>query len=608
MPIVENVAIKINGTDLSTEIMSNLIRVEVDSTFDMPDMCEVVIRDEQLSYLESSTFELGAPIQIDFKLDGSSSAFTTVMKGEIVGLEPDFADGYTAYLVVRGYDKTHRLNRTVYTRAFQNVTDSDLVNTIAGEAGLTASVTSTTLTREHVFQHGQTNLAFLQQLARLNGFEVYVDNQTLHFKAAKTTRGSTITLKWGEDLRSFRPRLSIAGQVNKVEVRGWNPKTKQKIVGIATPNSSVSVQPTVGFGGEGGSIAQSKLSDAVHIEVKRPILSQSEADTVAKAILREINGSFLVAEGICDGIPSLVSGSQVALQNLGSKFSGSYIVTSARHVYSPERYYTEFSVSGLRPQLVSEMLGGSSISTTNFERMYGVVPALVTNTNDPEDRGRVRVKYPWLDETVESFWARVAMVGSGNQRGFYWMPEVNDEVLVAFEHGDFNYPYVVGSLYNGTDAVPESAVHSGGKIEKRTLKTRAGHIVRFTDTSGSEQIEIIDAKNHTSITMIANDGKININASGSVGDVTITTAGKTVVNAQKNVEVTTQMSANITATQNIAIKATGSINIEATGSLTMKGATVMIEAVGTFTLKGTGPGTVQSSAILTLQGTLVKIN
>jgi uncharacterized protein involved in type VI secretion and phage assembly len=245
-------------------------------------------------------------------------------------------------------------------------------------------------------------------------------------------------------------------------------------------------------------------------------------------------------------------------------------VTSAVHYFTLARgYETHFTVEGVRPQLMSDLVSEATPNdNADLHRQWGgVVPALVTNNQDPDNLCRVKLKFPWLDDTLESGWARVAALGAGNNRGFLWLPEVNDEVLVAFEHGDFNRPYVIGSLWNGQDAMPEttSAAVVSGQVVKRTLKTRLGHTVRFVDDSSDKYIEIIDADSNTSIKLDAVNKLI-----------TITSKGDVKVDATGNVEVTGTQDINLTATGNLTIKATKNIDIEATGNMTVKGLVVNI--------------------------------
>src|SRR5690606_22829651 len=125
-------------------------------------------------------------------------------------------------------------------------------------------------------------------------------------------------------------------------------------------------------------------------------------------------------------------------------------------------------------------------------RFNGVVIGVVTNNNDLEGLGRVKVRYPSLGmlPPVESDWCRIAAPMAGPMAGWYAIPEINDEVLVAFEHGDPAYPYVIGGLWNTMDRPPKpsQAVVIGGKVTKRILRSRSGHEITLDDTIGKESI------------------------------------------------------------------------------------------------------------------------
>ena len=124
-------------------------------------------------------------------------------------------------------------------------------------------------------------------------------------------------------------------------------------------------------------------------------------------------------------------------------------------------------------------------------RITGVVIGIVTNNHDPDRLGRVKVRFPWLSGSTESHWARVATPMAGNGRGLYFLPEVDDEVLVLFERGDVRFPFVIGALWNGKDQAP--AGNSDGKNALRVIKSRSGHLIRFDDSEKAQKIEIIDA-------------------------------------------------------------------------------------------------------------------
>ncbi len=197
------------------------------------------------------------------------------------------------------------------------------------------------------------------------------------------------------------------------------------------------------------------------------------------------------------------------------------------------------------------------------DRFYGVVVGIVTNNQDPENMHRVKVRFPWLSNDVESHWARVAASMAGKGRGAYFLPEVDDEVLVAFEHGQVDHPYVLGALWNGKDDAPES--NTDGQNNHRTLKSRSGHIVRLNDKSGNETIEVIDKTGKNKIVIDSAKNTITIEADS---DITIkSSTGKLIMQAN-GIEMKSQMG--------VSIEATAGIDVKANAVITVKGAMIRL--------------------------------
>ncbi len=210
-----------------------------------------------------------------------------------------------------------------------------------------------------------------------------------------------------------------------------------------------------------------------------------------------------------------------------------------------------------------ELLTDEGGSDGRTSRVNGVVVGVVTNNQDPEKMGRVKVKFPWLSDEDESNWARVASPMAGKDRGLFLLPEVDDEVLVAFEHGDPRFPYVVGSLWNGTDTPP--ADNADGKNNVRVLKSRSGHVVRLTDEDGKEKIEIIDKSENNSVVIDTAENTITITAEKDI--VLRAPNGSIKLDAQK-VEVKSSADSKV--------EAGGGMDLKASGTLNVKGATVNI--------------------------------
>ncbi len=192
----------------------------------------------------------------------------------------------------------------------------------------------------------------------------------------------------------------------------------------------------------------------------------------------------------------------------------------------------------------------------------GVAVALVTQNNDPEKLCRVKVRYPWHEQPSESFWARLSVPMAGDGRGMVTIPEVGDEVLVAFEREDLRFPYVLGALWNGKDKPP--IANDDGKNDKRTIHSRKHHYLLFDDGARG----VVELKHEKGRTITLDDDGFSVqDDSGNV------------VKVDSN---------------------SGAMTIEAKGQLNIKGATITIEATGTLELK--------ASATLTVRGALVNIN
>lgn len=197
------------------------------------------------------------------------------------------------------------------------------------------------------------------------------------------------------------------------------------------------------------------------------------------------------------------------------------------------------------------------------QRFYGIAVAKVSSNVDEDGLGRIKVTYPWLSDTDTSYWARIATPMAGKDRGFFFLPEVGDEVLVAFEHGMVEFPYVLGGLWNGVDKPPEK---KDEQTNRRTIKSTSGHLICLDDSDGKEKIEIIDKSGANSIIIDTANDTMTITANG---DLTIqSTGGKLLLSGSKGVEINTD--------ENIAVTASKKMNLKAGPELVIKGNKVKI--------------------------------
>ncbi len=334
--------IAVNFVPLPLPIAKTVLDVSVTERLDPPSQFGLRLNDRQLKLIDpqAGLFTEGSRVEISLGFVGNTSKLIT---GEISALTADFPSSGAATLQVDGFDLLHRLTRGTCYRTFEGPTpnsglpDSQIVTQIAGEMQLIPAVDPTPARPEPRVQNHTTNMAFLEELAQASGFYFWVDGETLFFKRQRATP-DTIQLEWGKTLLSFSPRLSMAGQVNAVEVRGWDPIQKQSFSvrvgrsGRAKLASTGRQQLAQGSGGR----SELVITDA-------PVASAQEAQTYAEAVLALQQQTIITGNGTAVGRPDLRVGTTLELKGVG-RFDGTYLVERTTHTLGGGGYQTSFQV------------------------------------------------------------------------------------------------------------------------------------------------------------------------------------------------------------------------------------------------------------------------
>ena len=554
--------VEIDGSPLPDAMEGLLEQVVVDHHQHLPGMFAITFHDPSRDVIGQLNVNIGSTVTIKVTPPGGSP--DTLINGEVTGFEAEY-DATRLRTILRGYDLSHRLHRGRNTQTYKNVTDSDIVRQVAGNASLPiGNIDSTSVTYDHVSQGNQSDWDFLKARAREIGYEMGMDDGQFYFRQPLQASSGPpsgdyqshtdpLQLVFGDDLIEFRPRVTSAEQVGTVNVRGWDPDGKQVVVGSASASTvAASVQ-------DDPSTLAGNFGSPTFTAVDRPLPQQPMVDGVATAIAEIIGSSFAEADGVARGNPKLKAGATVSVGVVGDRFEGQYTLSGARHVFGQNGYRTHFVISGRQDR---SLLGLASLGASNGHAsaggapINGVVIAQVTDNNDPNDQARVKLKFPWLDDNYESDWARITQLGAGgNQSGAVWIPEKDDEVLVAFEFGDIRRPYVVGSLYNGQDT-PNlgSGLFDNGKVLRRGFISRAGHkFIFFDDEDG----------NKTGIALISSDGNLKISLNETNSEIHISSQGKVHVECQQDMTLESQANLNLKAGQ--------ALKVEAGTNLDMKG-------------------------------------
>jgi len=565
--------LKIGGSNAPPELAKDILRIVVEESLHLPTMFMVVLHNNYIPTLQQGNapwrhqryLEIGKEVEIGF---GSSVTADPefqeeqrgmLVKGEITAIDVNFTDKSESHIILRGYDVSHRLHRGRFNRSFLNMSDSEIVEKIIKEVGITpGQIDSTGSRREYVFQENQTNMEFLRELAARQGFELFVQDGKLNFCKVGSRRAETLDLRWLTDISHFNVRMSSAQQVSSVEVRSWDYENKQPIVQTAQ-SEKVLTETDQGKGSRTATKFGSVRPKMMVVD--QPVFSADEAKRIAQGLCDELGGEFICADAKAEGNgnPEIRPGKLVNLRGM-NKYDGKYYITETRHVYEKKVYSTDFTVRGLRDGSMLSML----TPKTHLQPGQTLMIGIVSNNQDPKNLGRVKVKLPTLSEEHESNWARVVHLGAGGDRGYFCLPEVNYEVLVGFEHGDIHRPFIIGGVWNGKDKPPESVGDAvqGGKVRLRSIQTRTGHKIQFVeeDKGGSKKGISIQTSGGHKIKVNDSDRNIEIETSGG-HKMKMDDMGRSIT---------------IKSTLNLSIEAQGNIDIKANGIITVQGSMIRL--------------------------------
>lgn len=533
-PGVASAIVTVGERETSVELAAKLADVVVDQQLRVPDRVTLRYRDYDLAVVDGGTFAVGAALRVAL---GSAAAggTTTVFDGQVTALEPEFTEQGAA-LVVCGMDRGCLLQRTPRTTAYQQTSYGEIAAAVAARAGLAPGELADGLRLPFVQQSNETDWDFLWRLALEVDCQVRVDGRTLAFAPAAELGADVTRLEWGERLLAFRPRVSGVQQVGEVTVRGWDPATASALAASASAPA-----PESRLGLERDAVVAAMGAGTASV-VDRPLMGQEHADALARSLAAQLASVFVEGHGVAEGTPALAAGGQLRIDGVGRTFSGTYAVTGVRHRYRARSgYRTEFSICGRAQR---SLLGlARAPQPPGWERR--IVVGVVTNSSDPDELGRVRVRHPALDADHEGWWARVLAPGSGAARGFFSLPQVGDEVLVAFEHGSEQHPYVLGSVFN-TTCPPGAVVQSDGSF---TLATP--HRVAIDATERAE----------------------------------VATGDALALTAAKDATLSAGAAATVGAKSGLTLSGGTTVEVAADGSVTVSGGTVSISATGTLELR-----------------------
>jgi phage protein D len=410
--LVPDFKLKVNGSPLEADLVAALRLVEVQQSVRLIDQAVLDFENHGGHVSDAAVFKPGNEVEVEV---GYVGEIVWAFKGEIVSVEPHFPVGGNPTVIVRAYDKLHRYRRGRKTRTFLNQKVSDVVTTLASEEGLTPEVEDTQTQHDWLLQNNQTNIDLIHELSRKHGYEVEVtEGSKLFFKKPRHSETTAnLTLTWGQNLKSFYVRKSLANVKTEVEARYWNMKEKTTVSETSSDlHGTLSCETAV------PTEAKDAFGDGKLVVTLRPNTSPAEAQALAWSLFNEAALDAVRGRGTCLGEPNLAPSQILELIGLGKTWSGLYYVTKATHVlHRVAGYSTEFEVrrtgSGnvqapdpveFEPPPTEEREPWSRMGATVSRGGVGLVPVDVQKKEEPEDEVPThQVKLRFADEDDEPF-------------------------------------------------------------------------------------------------------------------------------------------------------------------------------------------------------------
>ncbi len=342
--ITPEIKIFVDGKNISSEGIS-VSEVEVERIrngigsfrFIIPEALDVEFNPKY-----EDVFKFGSEIQIQL---GYKDRFETVFTGLISSLTYHFEEDNFLDLEVEGYDYLFLMMKNKNFRSWNEMTISDVISDVIQDYPFKdREVERTNISFNQIRQENETDFIFLKKLSKKIGYEFFITEEgKFIFRHLGLNLSPDLILSFGKELIFFKPTVDLTQVINEVVVKGWNPESKQEVIGKASSGDELFVEST---GGKGTAVVQESLRIPVSHEIRIPVEKQEEAEELAKSILNELSLNYLKGNCTTVGLPDIKPGIVIELKGLGSKFSRKYYVEKVIHKFGDNGFTTKMEVRG----------------------------------------------------------------------------------------------------------------------------------------------------------------------------------------------------------------------------------------------------------------------
>jgi Rhs element Vgr protein len=533
---------------------------------------------------DGAQFKPGAAIEIRA---GYGNEDTLVFSGIVVRHGYKITGNNFSRLIVECRDTACKLTLGRKSANYVDQTDSAILESLISGAGLTADVATTSITHKELVQYYCSDWDFMLARAELLGLLVNVAAGKVSVKAPDVIGPAALTLTWGLNLMELHADIDARSQWKTVQAQGWDPAQQTLVKGASASPPALNKQ------GDLDSAALAAVASPDAVLLQSPASSDSAVlDSWAKSVQLKAGLARVRGRMRFQGDAAALPGTLIALAGVGTRFNGDVFVSAVQHEMADGNWISEAEF-GLdpnwhveRPDVAAPLAGGQLPGVSGLQ--IGVVMKLDA---DPAGQSRIQIKLPSLASKNEGVWARLLQFHASNSFGAFFLPELNDEVLVGYLNDDPSCPIELGSLYSSKQVSPY-ALEAANNI--KAIVTRCKHKIEFNEddkiitvtTPGNNKLVLSD-KDKSILVQDQNGNSIKLSESGialdSPKDITLTAKGGITLEAVNAISITSKADVkasglNISCEAEVGFTGKGSATAElsASGQTTVKGAVVMI--------------------------------
>ncbi len=575
---VISVSVKADGSEIDGE---NLVRADVDFTVNRLGRARLAYIDGDPGFedfpLTDSKFKPGTKVEIAAGYGTASPE--TLFKGIVVAQHLSITGDNNVQLEVECLHEAVKMTLARSNTVSEKAKDSDVVAKLIQNAGLSATVDSTTPEFTKLVQFDATDWDFMLARAEVNGLVVVPTNDGITVTAPDATQSATLVVTYGVDLIRFDGRVDARAQRAKAEAHTWDIQNQQ-----ATSQTAAAIAASEAGPGNLSPDALAKALDGDPALLQTAAVLPDSLSPWAKA--RQLRAGLAAnrAEIAFPGSAKAVLGQTIELANLGERFSGTAYIGAVRHEIRAGAWTTTVT-TGIDSETHADRHTIASPDAAGLvAAMRGLqIGKVLKLEQDPDNLYRIEVTLPLLGSDQPGVWARLAGFYASNQFGGFWLPEIDDEVVVGFLNEDPAQAVVLGSLYNPKLNPPydmEDKNNTKAVVTREKMKLEFDEEnKKITVTTPANNQMIYDDSGKTITIHDETGNKIELSPSGiqisSPKDITIKADGNISMTATMNVDI---KGMNVSASADTAFSASGNATAELSGSAstTIKGGMVMI--------------------------------